>query len=222
MKLFITAVRRDLRAQWRRPAELLNPLIFFIIVLSLFPLGIGPAKEALSLVAPGLLWVAALLAALMSMDLIFKSDFDDGSLEQMLVSTTPFPVIILAKITAHWLLVGLPLVLVTPLLALMLYVDAQGMRAMTLSILLVSPTLSLIGSVGAALTVGLPRGGLLVAILVLPIYVPVLILATAMVATGLAGGDYTGHIYWLAAILFLSLGLAPIASAAGIRISLED
>ncbi len=222
MKLFIAAVRRDLRAHLRRPADLLNPLVFFIIVISLFPLGIGPARETLSLVAPGLLWVAALLAALMSLDLLFRSDFEDGSAEQMLVSAVPLPLIILAKITAHWLVVGLPLVLVTPLLALLLYVGGQGLVAMTLSLLLVSPTLSLIGAIGAALTVGLPRGGLLVAILVLPLYVPVLILATAMVTTGIADDDYTGHVYWLLAILLLSLALAPVAAAAGVRISLED
>ena len=222
MELFLATIKRDLLVYFRRPADVLNPLVFFVIVVTLFPLGVGPSKEVLSIIAPGVVWVAALLATLMSLDLIFRSDFEDGSLEQMLVSDQSFLLLTQAKVVSHWLVTGLPLVLLTPVLSLMLFVDGQGMLAMSLSILLVSPTLSLIGAIGAALTVGLAKGGLLVAILILPLYIPVLILGTAMVQTGAFGGDYTGHIYWLVAILFLALGLAPVATAASVRLSLEQ
>ena len=222
MELFLATIKRDLLVYFRRPADVLNPLVFFVIVVTLFPLGVGPSKELLSIIAPGVVWVAALLATLMSLDLIFRSDFEDGSLEQMLVSDQSFLLLTQAKVVSHWLVTGLPLVLLTPVLSLMLFVDGQGMLAMSLSILLVSPTLSLIGAIGAALTVGLAKGGLLVAILILPLYIPVLILGTAMVQTGAFGGDYTGHIYWLVAILFLALGLAPVATAASVRVSLEQ
>ena len=222
MELFLATIKRDLLVYFRRPADVLNPLVFFVIVVTLFPLGVGPSREVLSIIAPGVVWVAALLATLMSLDLIFRSDFEDGSLEQMLVSDQSFLLLTQAKVVSHWLVTGLPLVLLTPVLSLMLFVDGQGMLAMSLSILLVSPTLSLIGAIGAALTVGLAKGGLLVAILILPLYIPVLILGTAMVQTGAFGGDYTGHIYWLVAILFLALGLAPVATAASVRVSLEQ
>ena len=222
MELFLATIKRDLLVYFRRPADVLNPLVFFVIVVTLFPLGVGPSREVLSIIAPGVVWVAALLATLMSLDLIFRSDFEDGSLEQMLVSDQSFLLLTQAKVVSHWLVTGLPLVLLTPVLSLMLFVDGNGMLAMSLSILLVSPTLSLIGAIGAALTVGLAKGGLLVAILILPLYIPVLILGTAMVQTGAFGGDYTGHIYWLVAILFLALGLAPVATAASVRVSLEQ
>lgn len=222
MDLFFAAIKRDLLVHFRRPADVLNPLVFFVIVVTLFPLGVGPSKDVLAVIAPGVIWVAALLATLMSMDLIFRSDFEDGSLEQMLVSDQPFLTLVLAKVASHWLVTGLPLVLLTPLLSMMLFVDSKGLIAMSLSILLVSPTLSLIGAIGAALTVGLAKGGLLVAILILPLYVPVLILATAMVQTGALGGDFAGHVYWLTAILFLALAVAPVATAASVRVSLEQ
>ena len=189
MELFFATVKRDLLVYFRRPAEVINPLVFFVIVVTLFPLGVGPSREVLSIIAPGIVWVAALLATLMSLDLMFRSDFEDGSLEQMLVSNQPFLLLTQAKVVSHWLVTGLPLVMLTPVLSLMLFVDGKGMLAMSLSILLVSPTLSLIGAIGAALTVGLAKGGLLVAILILPLYIPVLILGTAMVQTGALGGD---------------------------------
>ena len=220
MTLVLETLRRDLIVHFRRPADVLNPLVFFLIVISLFPLGVGPSAELLSTIAPGVIWTAALLATLMSMDLMFRSDFEDGSLEQMLVSGQPFTALVLAKITAHWLVSGLPLVLLSPLIALMLFIEPEGIWAISLSLLIVTPTLSLMGAIGAALTVGLERGGLLITILVLPLYVPVLILATQMVQTGAAGGDYSGHIYWLVAIFLASLGLAPMVATASVRISL--
>ena len=219
--MMIATVKRDLLVTFRNPAEVLNPLVFFIIVISLFPLGISPSEKVLSDIAPGVIWVAALLATLLSMDLIFRSDYEDGSLEQMTLSEQPFILIVGGKIISHWLITGLPLALLSPLLAMMLFVNEQGIVAITLSLLLGTPVLSLLGAVGAALTVGLRKGGILIAILILPLYIPVLILATEMIKTGMAGGDYTGHMFWLGALLSLSIGIMPIATAAGVKISLS-
>jgi heme exporter protein B len=206
---------------FRNPSDVLNPLVFFVIVITLFPLGIGPSQSVLADIAPGVIWVAALLATLLSMDLIFRSDYEDGSLEQMAVSSQPLYLIVGGKVISHWLITGLPLTLLSPVLAMMLYVNQAGMLAVVLSLLLGTPVLSLLGSIGAGLTVGLRKGGVLIAILILPLYVPVLILGTAMVETGMVGGAYQGHILWLSAILALSLGLAPIATSASVRISLS-
>ncbi len=159
MNLFFASVQRDLLVHFRHPSEVLNPLVFFIVVISLFPLGIGPEPGQLKEIAPGIVWVAALLATLMSMDSMFRSDFEDGSLEQVVLSEQSTFTFVLAKVVSHWLLSGLPLVLLMPLAALLLFLDEAGAWALTLSLLLVSPTLSLLGGIGAALTVGLPRGG---------------------------------------------------------------
>ncbi len=219
--MFFAAIRRDLLVTFRNPAEILNPLVFFVIVVSLFPIGISPSKEVLSSIAPGVIWVAALLATLLSLELMFRSDYEDGSLEQITLSEQPLMLIVGGKIVSHWLMTGLPLTLLSPLLAMMLFVNEQGIVAIALSLLLGTPTLSLIGSVGAALTVGLRKGGVLIAILILPLYIPVLILATEMIKTGMSGGDYTGHIFWLGALLAIAVGLAPIATSAGVKISLS-
>lgn len=221
MNILVATIRRDLMVSFRNPSDVLNPLVFFVIVITLFPLGIGPSQSVLSDIAPGVIWVAALLATLLSMDLIFRSDYEDGSLEQMAVSSQPLYLIVGGKVISHWLITGLPLTLLSPVLAMMLYVNQSGMVAVVLSLLLGTPVLSLLGSIGAGLTVGLRKGGVLIAILILPLYVPVLILGTAMVETGMVGGDYQGHILWLSAILALSLGLAPIATSASVRISLS-
>lgn len=219
--MLLETIKRDLLVAYRNPAEMLNPLVFFVIVISLFPLGISPMENVLRGIAPGVIWVAALLATLLSMDLIFRSDFEDGSLEQMTLTQQPLLLIVGGKIISHWLMTGLPLTLLSPLLALMLFVDKQGIEAIVLSLLLGTPILSLLGAVGASLTVGLQKGGVLIAILILPLYVPVLILATEMIKTGMAGGDYSGHMLWLGAILALSIGVAPLASSAGVKISLS-
>jgi len=219
--MMIATVKRDLLVTFRNPAEVLNPLVFFVIVISLFPLGISPSEKVLSDIAPGVIWVAALLATLLSMDLIFRSDYEYGSLEQMTLSEQPFILIVGGKIVSHWLITGLPLALLSPLLAMMLFVNEQGIVAIALSLLLGTPVLSLLGAVGAALTVGLRKGGILIAILILPLYIPVLILATEMIKTGMTGGDYTGHMFWLGALLTLSVGIMPIATAAGVKISLS-
>ncbi len=179
--MLLATIRRDLLVTFRNPAEMLNPLVFFVIVISLFPLGISPSAEVLQSIAPGVIWVAALLATLLSMDLIFRSDYDDGSLEQMIMTEQPLLVIMGGKIVSHWLMTGLPLTILSPLLAMMLFVNADGIEAIVLSLLLGTPILSLLGAIGASLTVGLRKGGVLIAILILPLYVPVLILATEMV-----------------------------------------
>jgi heme exporter protein B len=219
--MLIETIKRDVLVTFRNPAEIVNPLVFFVIVISLFPLGISPSEKVLADIAPGVIWVAALLATLLSMDLIFRSDYEDGSLEQMTLTEQPFLVITMGKIISHWLMTGLPLTILSPLLGIMLFVNEEGIRAIMLSLLLGTPILSLFGAVGAALTVGLRKGGVLIAILILPLYVPVLILATEMIKTGMAGGDYSGHMLWLGALLLMSLGVAPIATSAGVKISLS-
>ena len=221
MSLFFGVIKRELLIAYRNPADLLNPLIFFVIVISLFPLGISPTEKVLSQIAPGVIWVAALLSTLLSMDILFRSDYDDGSLEQMTLSREPFLFLILGKIVSHWLVTGLPLALLSPLLALMLFMNEAGAWALFFSLLLGTPILSLLGAIGAGLTVGLRKGGLLIAVLILPLFVPVLIIATAMVQAGMQSVDYTGHMLWLGAILAASIGFAPIATSVGVRISLS-
>ncbi|MBD3649600.1 MAG: heme exporter protein CcmB, partial [Pseudomonadales bacterium] len=161
MGIFTATILRDLRITYRNPAEIMNPLIFFVIVVTLFPLGISPSREVLADIAPGVIWVAALLATLLSLELLFRSDYDDGSLEQMVMSNEPFIMIVIGKMVSHWLSSGLFLTLLSPLLALMLFVNADGIQALVLSLLLGTPILSLIGSIGAGLTVGLRRVGVL-------------------------------------------------------------
>lgn len=221
MSILLETIKRDMLVTMRNPSDMLNPLAFFVIVISLFPLGVGPGKDVLSQIAPGVIWVAALLATLLSMDVMFRSDYEDGSLEQMAVSKEPLYVIVGGKIVSHWLMTGLPLTLLSPVLAEMLFVNSDGIGAVVLSLLVGTPILSLLGSIGAGLTVGLRKGGVLIAILILPLYVPVLILGTAMVQAGILGQPYSGHVLWLSAMLALSVGLAPIATSASVRISLS-
>ena len=199
----------------------MNPLIFFLIVASLFPIGVSPEPNFLSQLAPGLVWVAALLATLLSMETLFKSDYEDGSLEQLLLSPQPVFLVVLSKVLAHWLLSGLALTLVAPLLGVMLFLPSEGMPGLMLSLLLGTPTLSLIGAIGAALTVGLRRGGVLISLLVLPLYIPVLIFASGAVQAAVAGLPIAGHLALLGAMLALSVVLAPLAIATALRISLS-
>ncbi len=220
--MFLSILRKDLLLIFRTPSAVLNPLVFFIVVISLFPLGVGPSAELLQTIAPGVVWVAALLATMMSMDLMFREDFDDGSLEQYVASGQSVLVFVLAKAMVHWLVAGLPLVFLMPVIGLVMFLDVGGIWTLALSLLLVSPTLSLLGAIGAALSVGLPRGGLLVTILVLPFYVPVLVLATAMVQTAVSGGDVIGFVYWLLAILLFTLTFAPLATSAAVRLAADQ
>jgi heme exporter protein B len=214
-------LRRDLTLAVRNRGELANPLLFFILVITLFPLAIGAVPELLSRIAPGIIWVAALLAAMLSLDSIFRSDFDDGSLEQLLLSAHPMPVLVLAKVAAHWLVTGVPLLLVSPLLAEMLGMPAQAQGTMMVTILIGTPILSLVGSIGVALTVGLPKGGIILSLLVLPLYVPILIFAAGAIEGAAGGLDVSAQIYMLLAFLFLSVSLSPIATAAALRMSMS-
>lgn len=219
--MFLQTIKRELLLAFRNPSDFLNPLVFFVIVVSLFPLGISPSPEMLVGIAPGVFWVAALLSTILSLDHLFKSDFDDGSLEQMLLGQQSFYSIVVGKIVSHWLISALPLLLISPLLGLMLFLPWQGIEALVISLLVGTPILSLVGSIGSSLVVGLKKSGILIAILILPIYIPVLILTTALVATGIQGGSYIGHLYWLGALLALGIALAPLATMAGIRISVS-
>lgn len=219
--MFIATMLRSLRVSFRQPSEFLNPLFFFVLVIALFPMGIGPGEETLTLIAPGVIWVAALLATLLSMESLFRSDFDDGSLDQMLVSPQSLLLMVTGKVCAHWLAMGLPLVLISPLLGLMLSVNADGMVGILVSLLIGTPILSLLGAVGASLTVGLKKGGVLIALLIMPLYIPVLILGTSLIQTAQLGGDYAGQLLWMLALLALTAGTAPIAAAGGVKVSLS-
>lgn len=213
---------REARLLFRRPAELANPLVFFAVVIALFPLAVGPESQQLRNLSPGLLWVAALLAVLLSLDGLFRSDFEDGSLEQWVVSPHPLSLLVLAKVSAHWLFSGLSLVLLSPLLALMLGLPGECVPVLLLSLLLGTPVLSLLGAVGAALTVGLKRGGLLLALLILPLYIPVLILGTGALQATLQGLPAAGQLLWMASLTALAVTLAPFAIAAGLKISVGE
>ena len=221
LQLFKQTFKRDLTLAFRRKSELVNPLIFFLIVASLFPIGVSPEPNFLSQLAPGLVWVAALLATLLSMETLFKSDYEDGSLEQLLLSPQPVFLVVLSKVLAHWLLSGLALTLVAPLLGVMLFLPPEGMPGLMLSLLLGTPTLSLIGAIGAALTVGLRRGGVLISLLVLPLYIPVLIFGSSAVQAAVTGLPLDGYLALLGAMLALALALAPIAAGAALRISVS-
>ncbi|MEW8029592.1 MAG: heme exporter protein CcmB [Candidatus Thiodiazotropha sp.] len=218
---FSLLLKRDLVLAYRRRAELVNPMLFFVLVTAMFPLGIGNDPKLIEAVGPGVIWVAALLAALLSLDSMFRSDYDDGSLEQFMLSAHPVSILVLAKILAHWLVTGLPLFVVAPLLAVLLHIPGSAVPTLMLTLILGTPVLSLIGSVGVALTVGLRRGGVILSLLVLPLYVPVLIFATDAVKTAIVGIPTTAQLSILSAMLVGSLVLAPMATAASLRISLS-
>ncbi len=214
-------LKRDLTVTARRAHDALTPLIFFAIVASLFPLGVGPDPARLAVVAPGVLWVAALLATMVSLNRLFAHDFADGSLEQLLLVPHPLSALVLAKVAAHWLLTGLPLVLLSPLLALQLHLPGNAYPALIGSLLLGTPVLSLIGAIGAALTLGLRGGGVLVSALVLPLYTPLLIFGAGAVAQAATGADTEAYFSLLAAFLALTLTLAPFAVSAALKVSLD-
>jgi len=214
-------LRRDLLLAYRNRAELANPLLFFVLVISLFPLAVGAEPALLARIAPGIIWVAALLASMLSLDAVFRSDFEDGTLEQMLLSAHPVPVLVLAKVSAHWLVTGLPLFLVAPVLGMMLGLGSSAYGILMLTILLGTPVLSLVGAIGVALTIGLRKGGVLLSLLVLPLYVPVLIFASSAIDVATAGLSASGQISMLLAFLFLALSLSPVATAAALRMSIS-
>ncbi len=220
-KIFMVILRRDLTLALRRRAQIMNPLLFFVIAVTLFPLGVGPEPNLLQTLAPGVIWVAALLAAMLSLESMFHGDFADGSLEQLLMTPHPLSVIVLAKVTAHWLLTGLPLLILAPLLAVLLHLPAESIQILIVTLAIGTPVLSLIGAIGVALTVGLRRGGVLLSLLILPLYIPVLIFATSAVDAAAGGLPVTAHLSILGALLALALSLSPWATAAALRISME-
>lgn len=220
-RALICVVRRDLALALRRKSDVANTLVFFVIVTSLFPLGVGPERSLLHAMAPGILWVAALLASMLSLGRIFEPDFVDGTLEQMALGTEPLAVLVLGKIGAHWLLTGLPLTLLSPILALQFDLQPLSIVALCGGLLLGTAALSLIGAVGAALTLGLRGGAVLAALLVLPLYVPVLIFGAGAVAAVESGLGAQSHLLLLGAFLLTSLAIAPWATAVAIRIALD-
>ena len=218
---FWAIIRRDLMLAFRRRAEMANPLLFFVLVVTLFPLAVGAQPNLLQTMAPGVIWVSALLAALLSLDGLFRSDFEDGSLEQLLLSSHSVPVLVLGKIVAHWLVTGLPLLLVAPLLALFLGLPEQAMPTLWLTLILATPMLSLIGAIGVALTVGLRRGGMILSLLVLPLYIPVLIFASSAVDRAASGMAVSAQINILLAMLCMALVLTPLPTAAALKMSVN-
>ncbi|MFC1689109.1 heme exporter protein CcmB [Pseudomonadota bacterium] len=220
-RAFFALLRRDLLLAFRRRTELLFPVIFLLVVVSLFPLGIGPGPQLLARIAPGVIWIAALLATVISLDALFRSDFEDGTMEQFVISGHPLTLIALAKILAHWLVAGLPIVLMSPLLALWMNLPTESLGVMILTLAIGTPILSLIGSIGVGLTISLKRGGQLLSLLVFPLYVPILIIATAAVMAASDSLPYTQFLGLLTAGLITSVTLAPFAAAAALKISLS-
>lgn len=219
---FFAVLRRDLLVAFRRRAEISNPVLFFVLIVTLFPLGIGTDPAVLQSAASGIIWVSALLAVVLSLDYLFRSDFADGSLEQMLLSPYPLTVLVLAKIMAHWLVTGLPLLIVAPLLAIFLGLPQAALATLLITLLLTTPVLSLIGSIGASLTIGLRRGGMILSLLVLPLYIPALIFASNAVEMASNGLPVTPQINILLAIFFISVTLAPLPVAAAIKIRVAE
>ncbi len=218
---FMALLRRDFLLAYRRRAELLQPLAFLLVVTTLFPLGVGPSPQLLADIAPGVIWIAALLATVLSLDSLFRSDFEDGTLEQMVISGQPLALIALARTVAHWLVAGLPIVLLSPLLAMWMNLPDEGMSILIETLIIGTPILSLIGAIGGALTVSLKRGGQLLSLLVFPLYVPLLILATSAVSAAVVGLPNTGQLGLMFAGLIAALTLAPFATAAALKLSLS-
>lgn len=212
---------RDMTLAMRRKSEVLTTVLFFVIVVSLFPLGVGPDKNMLSTIAPGVLWVAALLASMLSLNRLFADDYNDGTLEQLIISSQPLAMIVFGKIMSHWFLTGLPLVLVSPLLGYQLGLDADSIIILMLTLLIGTPVLSLIGAVGAGLTLGVRGGGVLLSLLILPLYIPVLIFGSGAVEAARTGLGVEAHFSLLGAFLVGAMILAPIGAASALRISLD-
>jgi heme exporter protein B len=219
--MFFWIIRRDLLLAMRRRSDVLTTLFFFIIVVSLFPLGVGPEMNMLRAMAPGVVWVAALLASMLSLGRMFASDHLDGTLEQMLLSPQSLSMLVLGKALAHWLVTGVPLVLMAPILGIQYDLPGEALLVLTASLLLGTPVLSLIGAIGAALTLGLRGGGVLVSLLVLPLYIPVLIFGAGAVEASAAGLGAGAHMSLLGAFLLASMVLAPWTAGASLRISME-
>lgn len=212
---------RDLRLAFRNCAEIVNPLWFFLIIVTLFPLSIGPEPQLLRQIAPGIVWVAALLSSLLAMDRLFRDDLQDGSLQQMMLMPVPLSLVVLAKVAAHWVVSGLPLLIISPLIATLFGLSITEWKVLALTLLLGTPTLSFIGAIGVGLTVGLRRGGVLLSLLVLPLMIPLLIFATAAVGAAQMLLPVDGYLAILGAFLAGSATLSPFATAAALRISVQ-
>jgi heme exporter protein B len=211
---------RDFRLLWRRRGDALNPVLFALLVISLFPFALGPQPEVLARIAPGVIWVALLLAGLLSLDALFRSDLDDGSLEQLMLAPHPLALLVACKVLVHWLSTAAPLILATPAFGALLYLPSDQLPVLLASLALGTPLLSLIGAVVVALTVGMRRSGMLLALLALPLYVPVLIFGAGSVMAAAQGLPYTGALLLLGAGLVMALVLAPLAAAAALRIAM--
>ncbi|MBK6958542.1 MAG: heme exporter protein CcmB [Nitrosomonas sp.] len=219
--MFMWMIKRDLLLAMRRQSDVLTTLFFFIIVVSLFPLSVGPEMNMLRTMAPGVVWVAALLASMLSLGRMFSNDYLDGTLEQMLLSPQSLSFLVLGKALAHWLVTGVPLVLMAPVLGIQYDLPVEALFVLTAALLLGTPVLSLIGAIGAALTLGLRGGGVLVSLLVLPLYIPVLIFGAGAVEANMAGVGFDAHLSLIGAFLLVSLVFAPWAAASSLRVSLE-
>ncbi len=221
MGRFLSIVHRDLRLALRQGSDSVMVVMFFVLTVVLFPLGIGPEGNMLARVASGVILVAALLASMLSLERLFQTDYEDGSLELLTLSPLPLEIIVLAKVTAHWLTTGLPLMIASPILAVLMNMDGKGFSMMMLALLLATPALSLIGAIGAALVLGSRRGGVLISLLVLPLFVPVLIFAVGLIDAAIGGFAVKSQILILSAILCASLAFCPFAAAAAVRQSVE-
>ena len=221
MKIWWILVQRDLLMAWRRSSDIFSVVMFFVLAVVLFPLGVGPELDTLRKIAPGIIWVAALLAAMLSLDQLFQSDADDGSLDLLLLAPTPLETIVIAKCCAHWMVTGLPLILVAPILGILLNLPLSGFAVMIITLVISTPTISLLGSVGAALTIGARRGGVLVALLILPLLTPILIMSANAVDLALVGLNYTPLIALLGALFLICLVICPFVAAAALRLAAE-
>ena len=221
MEAFVTILTRDVRIAFRRFSELSNPLLFFIIVVSLFPLALAPTTDVLRAVGTGVLWVSALLSALLALEGLFRSDADDGSLEQLMLSPVPLGITVLAKVGAHWLVAIMPLIVLVPVLALTYALPREALPTMVAALLLATPTLSVLIALGAALTVGLRRGGSIVGLLILPMTGPLLIFGSRATDFGVHGEPTAGPLYLLAALATLAIALGPLAIAAALKVGID-
>lgn len=220
--MFVEIIKRELRIAMRKQAEILNPLWFFLIVITLFPLVMGPELQLLAKISGGIVWVAALLSALLSFERLFKDDFTDGSLEQLMLTAQPLVLTALAKVLAHWLLTGLPLILLSPVAALLLSMETDFWLALVLTLFIGTPVLSCLGAIGVALTVGLRKGGTLLSLLVVPLFIPVLIFSASVLDAAIVGMPYSGQLAILGAMLAAAISLSPFAIAAALRISIDN
>lgn len=221
LNVLLTVIHRDLLVAFRRRAELMNPVLFYAIVVTLFPLGVSPDVSFLSKLAPGVVWVTALLATLISVERIFKQDFEDGSIEQLFLSPYPVSLLIFGKVVAHWIITGVPMLGIVPIMAMLLHIPGQVLPVLWVSVLIGTPILNLVGAIGAALTVGLGGGGMLIGLLVLPLYIPVLIFASSAVSAAMDGQAVSGQLAMLGAGLILALILAPLAISASLKVSMD-